>query len=508
MNKEKVGRFLKKLREENKYSQEELCDILAEKYGSILTSKAISGWENGKSIPDIDRLKYLSDLFMVSIDEILDGERRSNIDFTKEYFISQENWGMYLDKSIDLYAMRQEQIIKIVNRFNELETIRAKRVFTYNEETEFKFLFENFYRLSDYYKKYTDIDISSDYLKLKSAINNCVFKLHSSSETDIVWEFKKMIIPTRAISLSFNDFTSWSIYKSDYIIKRFKNADFWEKDIILNQFQKHSFINIDQTQYGARSLKEYERRTGKKYNPTMEEKEILKFLIKNGACINPQYLNFIECSKEEKRVIDCLEYLYNLCLKPISFSVGYIAGKIKYYKAENNLANRFATRYYYSLHELNEMPCDDLFKLFVEHEEFPKESIEYLAKKHNIDLNQEEKYIMADLKLYSSYTMKQWNEFHQTEKKIAQGLEEIPRLETMLKNKQYYYSIITKEEIGGKTQRESEEYCYYWNRFITYDELKKIRRVKETKELLKEIDNLSIEEIREKYFGMEVHNLD
>ena len=508
MNKEKIGRFLKSLREENKYSQEELCDVLAEKYGVILTSKAISGWENGKSIPDVDKLRCLSNMYKVSIDEILDGERRLDVDFMEEYFIAKENWGINLDKSANPYAMRQEQIIKIVNRFNELEIIRANRLFTHNEEVEFKFLFEHFYSLSEYYKEYTDLEIDSDYLKLKSAINNCIFKLHSSSKSDIVWEFKKLIIPTREISLSFNEFSDWSIQKNEYIINRFKKADFWEKDIILNQFQKHNFVKFDETQYGSRHLKEYEKRTGKKYNPELEEKAIIKFLIKNGACINPQYLNFIERIKEEKRVIDRLEHLYDLCLKPIYFSVGHVPGEIKYYKAENNIQNRFATKYYYSLYGLNDIPYDDLFKLFIEHEEFPRELIEHVAKKHNIDLNQEEKYIQADLNIHAKHVKEQWDTLHKCEKKIAQGLEEISKLESMLKNEQHYYFDIKEEEIGGKTQQESEDYCYFWNRFITYDELKKCRKVKETRELLREIDNLSIAEIRKKYFGMEIHNYD
>lgn len=508
MNKEKIGRFLKELREEKKYSQEKLCDVLAEKYDSILTSKAISSWENGKSIPDLDKLRFLADLYSISIDEILDGERRLDVDFMEEYFIAKENWVVDLDKSVDRYAMRQEQIIKIINRFNELEIIRVNRLFTHNEEVEFKFLFEHFYSLSEYYKEYTDLEIDSDYLKLKSAITNCIFKLHSSSKVDILWEFKKLIIPTREISLSFNDFSDWSIYKNDYIINRFKQVDFWEKDIILNQFQKHNFVKFDRTQYGSRHLKEYEDRTGKKYNPELEEKEVIKFLIKNGACINHQYLNFIERSKKEKRVIDRLEYLYDLCLKPIYFSVCHVPEEIKYYKAENNIQNRFATKYYYSLYGLNDIPYDDLFKLFIEHEEFPRELVEYVAKKHNIDLNQEEKYIQADLNIHAQHVKEQWDTLHKLEKEIAQGLEEIPKLESMLKNEQHYYFDIKEEEIGGKTQQESEEYCYFCNRFITYDELKRGRKVKKTKELLKEIDNLSIEEIREKYFGMEVHNHD
>ncbi len=64
----KQGEYLKKLRTENKLSQEQL----AEKLG--VSRQSISKWEQGISTPDIDNFVKLSELYSVSVDSMLKGE--------------------------------------------------------------------------------------------------------------------------------------------------------------------------------------------------------------------------------------------------------------------------------------------------------------------------------------------------------------------------------------------------------------------------------------------------
>ena len=71
MNQERIGQFIKKIREENKLTQKELADKLG------VTFQAVSKWENGKNVPDISILKEMSEMFNVDIDEILDGEKKN-----------------------------------------------------------------------------------------------------------------------------------------------------------------------------------------------------------------------------------------------------------------------------------------------------------------------------------------------------------------------------------------------------------------------------------------------
>lgn len=65
----KIGKFIAVLRKENGYTQEQL----GEKIG--VTNKTISRWETGTYLPPADILLIISDLFEVSVNEILSGER-------------------------------------------------------------------------------------------------------------------------------------------------------------------------------------------------------------------------------------------------------------------------------------------------------------------------------------------------------------------------------------------------------------------------------------------------
>ena len=59
---------LKELRNQHHYSQEELAEKLN------VTRQAISRWENGKAVPDIDNLLFLSELYDVPLDYLLGEE--------------------------------------------------------------------------------------------------------------------------------------------------------------------------------------------------------------------------------------------------------------------------------------------------------------------------------------------------------------------------------------------------------------------------------------------------
>ena len=71
MNQEKIGQFIKQIRQDNKLTQKELADKLG------VTYQAVSKWENGKNVPDVSILKEMSKMFNVDIDEILDGEKKN-----------------------------------------------------------------------------------------------------------------------------------------------------------------------------------------------------------------------------------------------------------------------------------------------------------------------------------------------------------------------------------------------------------------------------------------------
>lgn len=71
VDQKKIGIFLKELRKEKNITQE----MLAEKLN--VSNRTVSRWENGNNMPDISLLVELSEIYNVSIPEIIDGERKS-----------------------------------------------------------------------------------------------------------------------------------------------------------------------------------------------------------------------------------------------------------------------------------------------------------------------------------------------------------------------------------------------------------------------------------------------
>ena len=59
MDQERIGNFIKKIRVDNNLTQRELADKLG------VTYQAVSKWENGKNIPDIQTLKQISKEFNI-----------------------------------------------------------------------------------------------------------------------------------------------------------------------------------------------------------------------------------------------------------------------------------------------------------------------------------------------------------------------------------------------------------------------------------------------------------
>lgn len=72
MKPEKIGIFIKSIREKNNMTQRQF----AEKYN--VSFQAVSKWENGKNLPDISLLKQICEDNGISINEILDGEKKKD----------------------------------------------------------------------------------------------------------------------------------------------------------------------------------------------------------------------------------------------------------------------------------------------------------------------------------------------------------------------------------------------------------------------------------------------
>ena len=82
MNQDKIGKFILKLRKEKNMTQQELADKLN------VTDRAVSHWENGRSLPDVSLFKPLCEIFGISVNELISGEKLSKDKIIKK---SDEN---------------------------------------------------------------------------------------------------------------------------------------------------------------------------------------------------------------------------------------------------------------------------------------------------------------------------------------------------------------------------------------------------------------------------------
>ena len=69
MDQQKIGTFLKQLRQERQLTQENLAEIMC------VTNRSVSRWENGVNLPDLPVLVQLADFYGVELRELLNGER-------------------------------------------------------------------------------------------------------------------------------------------------------------------------------------------------------------------------------------------------------------------------------------------------------------------------------------------------------------------------------------------------------------------------------------------------
>ena len=84
-----LGKQIKKYRIEKEYSQEELANKI------YVTRQSISNWENDKTYPDVNSLVLLSEIFQISIDELIKGDlNKMKETIKKEEILKFNQYGM------------------------------------------------------------------------------------------------------------------------------------------------------------------------------------------------------------------------------------------------------------------------------------------------------------------------------------------------------------------------------------------------------------------------------
>lgn len=101
MDQIKIGKFILNCRKEKGLTQEQLAEKLS------VTSKSISRWENGKTMPDYSLLKDLCNELDINVNELLSAEKIMVNDYMNK---SEENL-IKLRKQID----KRKKILTIIS---------------------------------------------------------------------------------------------------------------------------------------------------------------------------------------------------------------------------------------------------------------------------------------------------------------------------------------------------------------------------------------------------------
>ena len=96
MDAKKLGQFIAEIRKEKEMTQAELASKLH------VTDKAISKWERGLGLPDINSIEPLADALGISVAEVMQAER------IPDDHVSQENASEMLTNAFDIVKQQRK----------------------------------------------------------------------------------------------------------------------------------------------------------------------------------------------------------------------------------------------------------------------------------------------------------------------------------------------------------------------------------------------------------------
>lgn len=112
----RIGRFLAKLRKEQGWTQMQLGERLG------ITGKTVSRWETGTYLPPAEMLLLLSELYGISINEILSGMRLTEAEYPQQ---AEENLKAVLRESRFTQKARADYFQRKYRKEHRFEVILA-----------------------------------------------------------------------------------------------------------------------------------------------------------------------------------------------------------------------------------------------------------------------------------------------------------------------------------------------------------------------------------------------
>lgn len=517
MNKIKMGNFLKNLRLSKNMTANDLIKELDKSFLTV-TPKAISDWEHGRTIPELEKLIFLAQFYGVSIDEILEGERFiTNESLDDKYHIFKADFDtlLYTKNKDDLkkwFEIRRKGVALLNQNFKKLLIKSFEDELTHNEEIEFGYIFNKQCSLSDYFKSVYTKNTPDQFHDFLHAIKDLKHNSQIKSTKEYYWEIQKYFDYTGNFlqKVRFYDLCNEEAFlHSTFANDLLKQSEPWELDMLVAGFQNFEPIGFAPDKSSA-LLKDYEKKHGKKFDREAIYKSKLKYVLQHGGMINSYFLSIKEVKKKKHKVIDRLEDLYKLCLRPIEVYMcdDERIGFTKRFFIKNTPFNRFLNSYYSFLFEItndrNQPITPDLVYDLVVNDSSNEKYIELHCKMNNVDTNRDREYVLADISLYLDSWKNKKKNYFDNEEKIKKGLVEIKKLEQLLEKDETYYFEEYIDEIGPKNIDQLSTYIKFWKSNLSLEDFNSYRERELTNELLNEIDSLSIEQIRNKYFKKEI----
>ena len=114
-----IEKKLKEARTNAGLTQEQVAEKI------MVSRQTISNWENGKSLPDIVSILNLSDLYQISLDELLKGDTKMKEKIEKDVKVAKDNKRLILTTAILLV------VVAIIYSISAFATFTSFSIFSF-----------------------------------------------------------------------------------------------------------------------------------------------------------------------------------------------------------------------------------------------------------------------------------------------------------------------------------------------------------------------------------------
>lgn len=335
MNKKNVGENIEKLRKKQGLSQSELAEKLV-----VQSKENVSNWESGKTLPKLEVLSDLSNLFGVHLTDLLYGKKDdSDARFEKEYFLFEKDCDDRLitnfgtdDRTAYFYqAIRTEaDFYKYALQLNEGTIKRADR----------KILF---YLTQAYFGKDKSLKDGFSYFRAIRGIDK------NLSDDEKKWELSKLftLYPTYCFKMWYVQDLKWRSY--GFFEQALDLMTPWEKDRLL-AFLSHG-LTLSSTPFPNENMSDNFEFWGieASWNGYEEEyRDYISLLLSKGAMVNDEFCAYRESYNEYPREIDYMDEIRRRVIDPLKVKVVTPEGTT-FYSLENTLENLIVVKFWNDL---------------------------------------------------------------------------------------------------------------------------------------------------------------